>query len=42
MHDVYVQDLLGIARSYELFGKCSGIYTWKAGEEGILILTDYY
>jgi len=34
---VYHQDLLGIARSYELFGECSGVYTWKAGEQGQLI-----
>ena len=39
---VYEQDALGLARSYELFGKCSGTYTWKAGEKGLLIPTDYY
>lgn len=32
------QDALGVAQSYELFGCCRGICSWKAGQTGINIV----
>lgn len=35
---LYEQDALGIARSYELFGRCPGICSWKKGQSGLSIM----
>lgn len=39
--ELHEQNALGIAKSYELFGRCPGTYTWEKGKKGILILKDY-
>ena len=35
---LYEEDAFGIARSYELFGRCNGTYLWERGSKGINIL----
>lgn len=37
---LYQEDALGFSRSYELFGKCSGIYAWEKGKRGWILPTD--
>lgn len=40
--ELYEQDGLGIARSYELFGCCPGVCLWEKGKTGIPIPIPYY
>ncbi len=38
LYELYEQDLLGMAKSYELYGYCNGQYTWKKGVHPVYVV----